>query len=164
MKTVRQAPLALKIVAALFIVSGIVAALEVLVSLARHRLSLNFGVLGIFIGLGLLRFRRGWRTCALVLTWLGLIIAPVFAVLVLAGARPIHIKILGQQIGHAHRAEAFFIAAGVFALALWQYRVLTRPDVVQLFDDHAEPRSAPNGGPAMPDGNSTVTGGPPPAT
>ena len=162
MKTVRQAPLALKIVAALFIISGIVAALEVLVSLARHRLSLNFGVLGIFIGLGLLRFRRGWRTCALVLTWLGLIFAPVFAVLVLAGARPIHIKILGQQIGHARRAEAFFIAAGVFALALWQYRVLTRPDVVRLFDDHAE-RPAPNGGPTTPDGNSTVAEGPPPA-
>jgi hypothetical protein len=118
MKTVRQAPLALKIVPALFIVSGIVAALEVLVSLARHRLSLNFGVLGIFIGLGLLRFGRCWRTCAPVLTWLGLILAPVFAVLVLAGARPIHIKILGQQIGNARRAEAFFIAAGVFALAL----------------------------------------------
>ena len=88
MKTPKQAPLAFKIVAALFIVSGIYAALEVLVSLANSRIYLNFGVLGIFIGLGLLRFRRGWRTCALVFTWIALVLLPVFALLVLGGAPP----------------------------------------------------------------------------
>ena len=139
MKTQEQAPLALKIVAALFIIGGIFAALEVLVSLARNRISLNFGVLGIFIGLGLLRFRRGWRTCALVFTWIALVFVPVFALLVLGGAHPIHVKLFGQRVGSTSPGTALFLAVAAFALALWQYRVLTRRDVVQLFNEQAEP-------------------------
>jgi hypothetical protein len=148
----------LKIVAALFIISGIAAALEVLISLTRSRISLNFGILGIFIGLGLHRFRHGWRTCALVLTWLGLLLLPVFAVLVLAGARPLYVKLLGQRVGYTSPGVALLLSAAVFALSLWQYRVLTRRDVVQLFNEQG---AAPNGGPATPPGDLGLTEGPP---
>ena len=128
--------MALKVVAVLFIVSGVFAVLEIWLSLTHNQLNLNFGVLGIFIGLGLLRFRRGWRTCALVFIWLALIIIPVFGFMVIGGARPIHLKLFGQQMGYASPIFAFFVATVLFALAAWQYRVLTRPDVVQLFDDN----------------------------
>jgi hypothetical protein len=161
MTTQKQAPLALRIVAALFIISGIFAALEVLVSLARGRINLNFGVLGIFIGLGLRRFRHGWRTCALVFTWIALVFLPVFALLVLGGAHPIHVKLFGQRVGSTSPGTALFMAVAAFALVLWQYRVLTRRDVVQLFNEQAEPGAAPNGGPATRSGNSGVTEGPP---
>ena len=121
----------------LFIISGIFAALEVLVSLTRGSINLNFVVLGIFIGLGLLRFRRGWRTCALVFTWIGLVLVPVFALLVLGGAHPIHVKLFGQRVGSTSPGTALFIAVTFFAVVLWQYRVLTRRDVVQLFHEQA---------------------------
>jgi hypothetical protein len=137
METQKQAPAALKVVAVLFIISGVLAVLEILVSLTRNHINFNFGVLGIFIGLGLLRFRRGWRTCALVFIWLMLIFIPVFGIMVLAGTRPIHLKLFGQQMGYASATFAFFVATVLFALAVWQYRVLTRPDVVQLFEDNA---------------------------
>jgi hypothetical protein len=58
----KQAPLALKVVAAFFILSGVLAALEILISLTHQIINFNFGALGIFVGLGLLRFRCGWRT------------------------------------------------------------------------------------------------------
>jgi len=56
-KTTNQAPRALKIVAALFVLSGVLAAVEVLVLLARGHVSLNLGILCIFVGYGLLRLR-----------------------------------------------------------------------------------------------------------
>ena len=161
MTTQKQAPRALSIVVALFIISGLFAALEVLVSLTRGRINLNFGVLGIFIGLGLLRFRRGWRTCALLFTWIALVFVPVFALLVLGGAHPIRVKLFGQRVGSTSPGTALFIAVAAFAVALWQYRVLTRRDVVQLFNEQAEPGAAPNGGPATWRGNSGGTEGPP---
>ena len=137
METHKQAPLALRVVAVLFIISGVLAVLEVLVSLTRNRVSLNSGILGIFIGMGLLRFQRGWRTCALVSTWFALIFIPVFGFMVLGGARPIHLKLFGQKVGIASPASALSFSVVLFALVVWQYRVLTRPDVVRLFDDTA---------------------------
>ena len=58
-KTTNQAPRALKIVAALFVLSGVLAAVEVLVLLARGHVSLNLGILCIFVGYG--RFAYGLK-------------------------------------------------------------------------------------------------------
>jgi hypothetical protein len=139
METQKQTPVALKVVAVLFISSGVWTVLEILVSLARNTINFNLGVLGIFIGLGLLRFRRGWRTCALVYIWLAFILIAVFSLMVLGGGHPepFYLKLFGQNIGYASPTFALFVAAVLFALVVWQYRVLTRPDVVKLFDDNA---------------------------
>jgi hypothetical protein len=161
MTTQKQAPIELKLVAALFILGGILAVLEVVVLLVHGTVKIDLEVLGIFIGLGLLRFRRGWRRCALVLTWFGLIFLPVFALLVIAGAHPLHVKLLGQQVGYASSGVALLLTAGLFALALWQYRILTRSDVVRLFAEDAEPVASPNGGPTERLGDSEAGGGPP---
>ena len=129
----RSIPTSLKVVAVLFVLSGLSSLIEVMISLAHGHLSINFGVLGLLIGPGLLRLSRGWRTWALVLTWLAIILAPIAAIAFLAVQGPIEFLLFGQQVGDAPTALGVGLAALVFLVALWQYRVLTRPDVRALF-------------------------------
>ena len=129
----RPIPTELKVVAALFILSGIWSAIEVLVSLMHAHVNINFGVLGVLIGPGLLRLSRGWRTCALVLLWIALIGAPLIAVLFMLQHGPLDFSVFGQKVGHAPKELGLAMAAIVFLLAVWQYRVLTRADVRELF-------------------------------
>lgn len=133
MEETKPIPTSLKIVAILFIVGGIFAVIEVIVSLMNNRISINFGVLGLFIGPGLLRLRRGWRTCALVFIWIALIGVPIIALLFLVVQGPLDFKIFGQPVGHVSKGFGFIAAAIVFAVVFWEYRVLTRPDVRELF-------------------------------
>jgi hypothetical protein len=129
----RRIPASLKVVATLFILGGICAVIEVLVSLAHSRININFGVLGLFIGPGLLALRRGWRTCGLVFIWIAMIGAPIFVILVLGYPRPLDLILFGQKIGYVSKEVGLIAAAVLFLLSLWQYRVLTRPDVRRLF-------------------------------
>ncbi|NLE37072.1 MAG: hypothetical protein GX621_03510 [Pirellulaceae bacterium] len=57
------APLPLRIVAFLFILLGVLSATEIVLSLIKGRFNLDIGVLGIFIGRGLLRRSERWRSC-----------------------------------------------------------------------------------------------------
>ena len=132
----RRLPLALKIVAVLFILGGIFAVIEVIVSLMNNRININFGVLGIFIGFGLLRLSQGWRTCALVFTWIGLIVIPIIGILFLSHSGPLDFSLFGQKVGHASRELGVGMVVVLFVYTVWQYRVLTREDVRYLFFDH----------------------------
>jgi len=126
-------PGSLRVVAALWIFTGVCAAIEVVVSLMNNRISINSGVLDIFIGLGLLRLSRGWRTCALVLLWIALIGTPIITILMIGHSGPLDFKILGQKVGHAPKELGLAMAVALFLLALWQYRVLTSQRVRRLF-------------------------------
>ena len=126
-------PTSLKIVAWLFILTGVFAVIEIIVSLLHAHVNINLGVLGLFIGPGLLRVSRGWRTCALVFIWIALIGVPVFAVIALTVRGPLTLNLFGQPVGHASKEFGLLVAAVLFLLALWEYRVLTRPDVRKLF-------------------------------
>lgn len=126
-------PTSLIVVAVLFILFGVLSVFEVLIALLHGRISINLGVLNLFVGLGLLRLSRGWRTCGLVFLWIALIGLPLFALLILATARPLDLSLFGRKIGHAHDGLGLLVAAAMFALVLWEYRVLTRPDVRRLF-------------------------------
>ena len=129
----QSAPLSLKIVAALFILGGISSIIDVIVDLTRGTLPLNFGVLGLFVGIGLLRFSRAWRTCALVFLWIALIGLPLVALVFLFLAGSVNYTIFWQKIGPGSRPIAVALAALLFAVTVWQYRVLTRPDTRKLF-------------------------------
>jgi hypothetical protein len=126
-------PTSLKVVAALFLLGGICSVIEVLVSLLHSHISINFGVLGLFIGPGLLRLSRGWRTCALVFLWIAMIVIPIVAVIFMIASGPAEFTLFGQNVGQAPKGLGVVIAALAFGLAVWQYRVLTRPDVRRLF-------------------------------
>ena len=129
----RRIPVSLTIVAILFILGGVSAVIEVALALMQGRININFGLLGLFIGPGLLALRPGWRICALVFTWIALIAIPIVAIIMLAYSGPFHWTVFGQRIGRAPKAAGIVVVIGVFSLALWQYHVLMRADVRALF-------------------------------
>jgi hypothetical protein len=128
----RDNPRSLRIVAALFFLTGVASVIEMIVLLAHATVSGNLGVLGLFIGLGLLRHSRGWRTCALFCLSLGFAVMPILLVLVLAGA-PVNFKLLGLPSGTLPPALALILGIVWLAPAVWQCLVLTRPSVKRLF-------------------------------
>lgn len=126
-------PGSLNVVAGLFIISGIFAVIEMAVALTQNRISINFGVLCLFIGPGLLKLRRGWRTCALVYIWIGLVAFPIIFLLGLSGTVPGYFHVFGIQLD---RIPGWWVSIGaipLFLVALWKYKVLTRPDIKALF-------------------------------
>ena len=116
-----------------FVIYGVLSAISVAVGLTHRRIEFNPGLLGLFVGPGLRRLSRGWRTCALVLLWLSMITAPLF-VLLLIGAPPVvSVNFFGVAVGNAPKVFGFLFIAFIFCVALWAYRVLVDPGVRRLF-------------------------------
>lgn len=131
----KRAPTALIVIAVLFIISGIYHVVDVMVLFTHSKLSLSAGVLGIFVGPGLLRFRPGWRICALVFTWLGLIFTPIFALIALHGGRNVQVIYFDHSFGFMSQGLSLMVAFIYFIYFVRQYRVLTNSSVVSLFYD-----------------------------
>ncbi len=142
----RSLPASLIVVAVLFLVEGATAAVEVLHSLANNGININFGVIGIFVGWGLLKLRPGWRIVALVLLVIGMVVSAIGAAVFLggglAGDGPLDFSVGGQLVGHVSVIIAVIFAAGMFVLCFWQYRVLRRPEIRELFGVEVSPRDA----------------------
>ena len=88
---------------------------------------LGFGAFGVFwflLSRGLRRCSRGWRTCALVITWWG------FGVIAYGLAQYLFTHKIPDQLTPR---EFFPELALSLVFQIWQYRVLTRPDVRDLF-------------------------------
>ena len=103
-------------------------------------INMNLGVLGLWIGPGLLRYNRTWRTWALVFVWFGLIGLPVFCLLAL-GRGALDLKFFGVPVGQVPAALGLAMVVPLFLLNLWEYRVLTRPEIKRLFGRMSEPES-----------------------
>ncbi len=117
----------LRIVAGLHIVFGAVCIVNVF---ASRQVGLSFGLLAIPTGIGLLYLRNGWRTCALVELWFGLIGIPVVGGLALASQR-LAVTVLGTEV----KSELVVCAmlAVSYGACVWQYRVLTKPLIRAAF-------------------------------
>ena len=131
-------PLSLKIVACLFIIGGILAGIEIITALIKGRVSLSLGVIGLFVGYGLLKLRRGWRTCALVFLWILFIGIPIISMFYITQpSSGFNVQMLGEPLS---RNPIFILLLNIFCFLplLWSYRVLTRPDIKSLFgiDSH----------------------------
>ena len=124
-------PQKLKIVAWLFIINGVFSAMDVVFNLLLHHINLNLGVLTIFVGQGLLRLNPRSLTWAMFFTWLGLIFTPIGALLFLL--TPGNLKIWGMSAGQAPPGLGFILSVAAFALAYWQYGVLTNRGIRELF-------------------------------
>ena len=129
----KQIPGSLKIVAWLFLFSGVTAVIEVLVGLMNSQLHLNLGVLGIFVGIGLLRLREVWRICGLVIIWIGIISMPIIVLLLLSHSGPLDLKVFGQKVGQVEKDTILLPVLLLYALVLWQRWVLSRADIKALF-------------------------------
>jgi hypothetical protein len=130
-----KVPNALRVVAYIHLVIGVGCAIRFIVLLFHGTISLQFGILYIPIFFGLFNLRNGWRVFAMVLLWFGLIIFPIIFLLGLSGAVPAYFQLFGINVA---RVPGWIVSVGTipfFLLALWQYRVLVRPDVRRLFLD-----------------------------
>jgi hypothetical protein len=131
-------PMALVVIAWIFIALGILAALDMATAIFRGNLKIDFNILMIFVGRGLLRNARGWRTVGLVFIWMALIGLPIVMELALLYPATGSIQFNQRTIlisPSANVREAFLVVvSGSFWVAsVWAYRVLTRPDVRQRF-------------------------------
>lgn len=124
-------PQRLKVVAYMFIIGGVFSVIEVIMALSNNRISINFGVLGIFIGMGLMRLRPRAFSWAMFFIWLGLIFTPIVAVLFLF--MPGNLNIFGVIAGQASPGLGFIISIAMFALVYWEYTVLTNRQIRRLF-------------------------------
>jgi hypothetical protein len=68
MTNARQTPIALSVISYLFLIMSIVAVIEMVITASRGTIHPDCYVLGLGIFVGLRRYSRGWRTCALVFT------------------------------------------------------------------------------------------------
>ena len=142
----RQIPTSLRAVAILLILGGIIDATYAIDALLfpdtrgqieRIGPALS-GALYLLTGLRLWALRPRWRTCALVVCWLGMIANPITAFRVASQTGPVAVEQFGQTLIDA-REPLLFVVLVLFLLSLWMYRTLTRPDVRALFGLAAGP-------------------------
>ena len=69
----------------------------------------------------------------LVFIWIALIGTPIIALVFIIVRGPLDFSIFGQVVGHTTKELGLLMAGILFAVSLWQYHVLTRPDVKKLF-------------------------------
>ena len=125
-------PWDLRLVAYLYLLGGIAAIVHMVVAWLRGHPLLNFAVVFLPVGWGLLRLRRGWRRRAVVMT----VVMPLVGLamsgyLYLMSGRA-QVKWVGSGQG-----QVVGIITGVLLLAvvIWQLRVLTSARTKALFGD-----------------------------
>lgn len=122
----------LRIVSWLFIISGVSC---LVAPLFTSRFEIGTGLLGIPAGIGLLRFRRGWRTFALLSISLGFA-ALLVIVVILLSSQHVTVNLFGWRPESRWAYLVFLIPA--LLVMLWEYRVLTRAEVRGWFQRGSE--------------------------
>ncbi|AQT67671.1 hypothetical protein STSP2_00819 [Anaerohalosphaera lusitana] len=133
-------PLSLKIIAALFIVDGVLRILTMFVTRFQNSpITPIIGIITLFAGCGLLTLSSGWRTFILVILWFYMIYIPsIIAISIkynIYKLTPVNTEIFQRPL--------FYIMAYLlclFLFVLWMYRVLTRPEVRKLFTQKQTPK------------------------
>ena len=124
---------AVRLVAALFILVGVHSIVDAVLSIIYGGFHISISVLGLFVGVGLLRAHRSWRTWALVLIGLRLLLTPIAVAMILAGSSSGTILFLGGRLDYQSNGLWLAWTVAWFLISLWQVRILTRPDVRQQF-------------------------------
>jgi hypothetical protein len=127
-------PKAVTVVAWLFIVTGVYAILSTVLSLFGLHRDLDLACINLWIGLGLLHRQARWRWWALVVLRITLALIALAALLVLATPPHLDVSTLAHGAGSLPRTVSLVVVLLALAVTWWQYRVLQRPDVRQLFD------------------------------
>ena len=94
-------------------------------------LHLSAVVIGIFLGWGLLRLSPGSRKCAIVLLWVGALLAIIQTAAPLITGRPLTIPFAGQV--WEPRPNYAWVGPASFTVCMWQLSVLRRPAIRELF-------------------------------
>jgi hypothetical protein len=124
-------PLALKIVAYISILSGVESALSMVIALLGSKIKLDFGIIGIFVGLGLLRGSLKWRNWALIFVYFQIFVIFLFTIFSISQPHKIFFKVFGVKVGRMPLELALFFVLGLAAFIFWEYSVLKRKDVIE---------------------------------
>lgn len=128
----RDNPMALRIVAGLFVLQGLLTAVDVAVKLFHDHLDLNLMLLCLWIGPGLLRHSPTWRKWALAVLWFSFFALSLLILLALLRP-PLDFKVFGYPAATVPLVPTLLFLLATLLLNLWQYRVLIRPDIHCLF-------------------------------
>jgi hypothetical protein len=128
-----EMPRDLQIVGYVTIVFGVMSALEMVLRLFNGNLHLDFGILQIPIGLGLLRLEPSCRRWALVFLSLAFVLSLAFTGATILGAQP-DLVVFGEWIGTAPKPLALALAITSGLLTVWEFKVLNREEVRRLFE------------------------------
>jgi hypothetical protein len=129
-------PTALVVVAWIFIIEGIAAIVPTArLLLVEHRIDLNVSLLGLWIGPGLLRGQALYRRWALFVLRLGLALGVIVFLVVLLSPSVPPIIVFHGSLGVLSRGYLLAVIGFVLTGAVWQLRVLQRPDVRVLFEN-----------------------------
>ncbi len=127
-------PLALTIVAWLFVLGGLWGAVSILEALwVEHKITLAVDTLGLWVGPGLLRWDPRYYRWAQRLLVLDMVLASVVLLLALHPL-PVGLLVFSRPIGSVPRVLAVGASVALLGVSLWQYLVLRRPDIRQVFE------------------------------
>lgn len=126
-------PTSLKIVALIFIFSGLYSTWNILDAASKGTLSLNFGVLNLFAGMGLLKLNRECRIFALIILWIVMVGLPVLIAVYRIYPDLLSLEILNKEVIRLPIPVSIALILTAYVLSFWEYRVLRRPDIRRLF-------------------------------
>ncbi|MFM2219425.1 MAG: hypothetical protein RL240_3743 [Planctomycetota bacterium] len=124
----------LRIVAYLFILHGGCAILKFLIALQRSNIRIDFGVLCLFAGFGLLRLSVGWWKFAKIYNMLYLIGMPIAMLFFANATSPLTATIMSTPIGEVSKEFSLLLCGMGWLITLWEYRVLTKHSSRELYE------------------------------
>ncbi len=128
-------PSDLKFVAYLFVLQGVFAIARMMIVLLNDRVCIDIGVLGLFVGFGLLGFSNDWWRFAKAFTLFKLLIMPL-VLFVWTGLIPSVADFRVTTFSNFIVSEELVILTCVFvwAASLWQYHVLNAGHVRAIYE------------------------------
>lgn len=127
-------PAALRIIAYLCILIGLSSLVGMVNSFRANHIKIDLSVVELFIGIGLLKGKKAWRSFALMLTRITFIAVPLICILLLGRYSTWKFKLFGKVIYPAPTELVIIFGVLVIAYHIWQYSVLNRKEVLTYFD------------------------------
>jgi len=131
--TAPELPNALKLVATLTMIAGVVELIGTVNLALDHHLHVTAGILCLPAGIGLLKRRKGWRTFTIIMTLVWLLVSPVILMMFLLMSEPPQLLVFGHRLENVPDAVGILSTLTLFLGFVWQYRVLIRSDVRAAF-------------------------------
>ena len=128
-----QLPTPVKVVAWLFILSGAGYAIEMAVAPFQGRISLQAGVLALFVGRGLLRRSEGWRRAALWMAVISAVVGVGIGTFILIRGAPVSATFFGAVVGYLGHLTAAIMCWALSAVVAWAASVLASERTKRAF-------------------------------
>jgi len=139
----KSSEFAIRVFACLFILAGVESIFGMIYGLFQRNLRIDFTVLGIFIGKGLLDRKELWWKWAVFLAWLGIVFTPLFSAIYALIPAEHSAEVMGLDVSMFVPSYTVYILLAVFfAFSLWQRRVLAKPEVRGAFTEEGGERNA----------------------